>query len=124
MAANSKIAEPETNQSRRHQFRLRSLLIVVTLFGLLSGAIRWLFILAGIPVAVGVLIIVWFAASSVYGCARGLWLWRQWCRTQSVHAKAREAKAARVLLELEAARKAILAAKGDRLRNSNDRPAP
>ena len=115
--------EPARKPRRSYQFGLRTLLVGVTLIGLLAGAVRWLIILFGVEIAGAVLIALLFAVSYAALCRSGLTFWQFWCRFQSNRDKAREIESTRILLELDEVREEIRAAKSGRLRDADRRDA-
>jgi hypothetical protein len=104
---------------RPFQFRLVTVMIAVTLLGILCGAIRWLFILAGAEVAIYVLVTMSLVVAFVRSCSAGWWLWQIWERRQARREHKRENEAMRLLLESSEVKEAIRAAQADRLPSPN-----
>jgi hypothetical protein len=109
----------KSQELRPFQFRLVTVMIAVTLLGILCGAIRWLFILAGAEVAIYVLVTMSLVVAFVRSCSASWWLWRIWERRQARREHERENEAMRLLLESAEVKEAIRAAQADRLPSPN-----
>ncbi|HEV2971677.1 MAG TPA: hypothetical protein VGY55_16995 [Pirellulales bacterium] len=108
---------------RRFQFSLWTLFVIVTVTGVIAGAIRWLVILTGGRVAVSVLVALSLAAIWVRVSFWGRRFWRKWERRREERVQHCETEATRKLLELPEVKEAILAVKSANPQNPGHTPA-
>ncbi len=106
----------QPRELRPLQFRLVSVMIAVTLFAILCGAIRWLFILVPSDVAVyvigAVLIVIAFVRSLS-------WSLRKWNQRQDRRERQEQAEATRLLLDSPEVQEAIRTAQAERVAKQN-----